>query len=148
MSDMALCLQAWLVTLLNCCNFLPLDWPAVAQPSTFHLATVLRSERQSKLYPYNLGKNGKCCLQKVFNFFTYFFRRSVIICSVVLPSKCVTVTHTETKINGSKIRTSCQTVFNSLTYKCLSSTAFIQSLHTVYALLCSYVLCGASHRKA
>lgn len=30
MSDMALCLQARLVTLLNCCNFLHLDWPAVA----------------------------------------------------------------------------------------------------------------------
>lgn len=30
MSDMAPCLQAWLVTLLNCCNLLLLHWPAVA----------------------------------------------------------------------------------------------------------------------
>lgn len=36
MSDMATCLQAWRVTLLNCCNFLLLDWSCTCV--TFHIS--------------------------------------------------------------------------------------------------------------
>lgn len=39
MSDMATCLEAWLVTLLNCCNFPLLDWSCTCV--TFYISPCL-----------------------------------------------------------------------------------------------------------
>lgn len=59
MSDMATCLQAWLVTLLNCCNFLLLDRSFSCVSTTFHLAIVLWSERLKAVPSYRNNNQGE-----------------------------------------------------------------------------------------